>query len=64
MRVKVDREVCVGAGQCVLAAPNVFDQDSNDGRVILLIPDPDQADHAEVRNAVQICPSGAITAAD
>jgi ferredoxin len=64
MRVTVDREVCIGAGQCVLAAPNVFDQDDNDGRVMLLTPDPDKADHAAVQNAVHVCPSGAVTAAD
>lgn len=64
MRINVNREMCIGAGQCVLAAPDVFDQDTNDGRVILISPDTDNADDGEIQNAVHVCPSGAITAAD
>ncbi|EME53077.1 ferredoxin [Amycolatopsis decaplanina] len=36
MRLEVDRERCVGAGMCVLTAPEVFGQDEEDGRVRLL----------------------------
>ena len=35
MKVRVDREVCIGAGQCALVADSVFDQD-DEGLVILL----------------------------
>ena len=34
MRVNADRESCIGSGQCVLDAPDVFDQD-DDGVVSL-----------------------------
>jgi ferredoxin len=27
MRVSLQKDLCIGAGQCVLAAPAVFDQD-------------------------------------
>ncbi|MFE3743374.1 ferredoxin [Streptomyces sp. NPDC059134] len=47
MRVTVDQESCVGAGQCVLNAPDVFDQD-DDGFVVLL----NEAPGAEDRDAV------------
>lgn len=61
MKVEVDREVCVGAGMCALTAPETFDQDDEDGRVVLLDPAPPPEQHATVREAAQLCPSGAIT---
>jgi ferredoxin len=60
-RVTADREVCVGAGNCVMTAPQVFDQD-DDGRVVVLDPDPAVAPEV-LERAEQMCPSGAITAA-
>ena len=33
MRVEVDTPKCVASGQCVLIAPDVFDQRDEDGRV-------------------------------
>ncbi|MFK8844224.1 ferredoxin [Streptomyces sp. Ac-502] len=59
MRITVDPDRCVGAGQCVLNAPAVFDQD-DDGLVTLLTePGPDQ--ESTVRLAGALCPSRAIT---
>lgn len=59
-RVRVDQERCIGAGQCVLRAPRVFDQ-REDGIVVLIdaTPPPDQ--HAAVREAADLCPAEAIT---
>ena len=57
MRVTADREVCVGAGQCELLAPEVFEVD-DDGAVQVLQQEPD--DEAAVRDAVSQCPTGAI----
>ncbi|MGW5121613.1 ferredoxin, partial [Streptomyces noursei] len=37
MRITVDTGRCVGAGQCVLTAPDLFDQD-DDGLVTVLDP--------------------------
>ncbi|GHB60657.1 ferredoxin [Streptomyces xanthochromogenes] len=59
MRVSADREVCVGAGLCALTAPAVFDQD-DDGLVDVLTPDPDRAQQPAARQAVNLCPSGAV----
>ena len=36
-KVHVDHDLCIGAGQCVLVAPQIFDQDDK-GLVILLDP--------------------------
>ncbi|MEV6768727.1 ferredoxin [Nocardia sp. NPDC051030] len=64
MKLIVDRERCIGAGMCVLTAPEAFDQDDADGRVIPLDATPSPEWEAAVREAVQMCPSGAITLAD
>ncbi|GAA3081138.1 ferredoxin [Pseudonocardia yunnanensis] len=63
MKIAADREICIGAGMCVLTAPAVFDQD-DDGIVELLVEDvpPGEADAA--RQAVALCPSGALRALD
>lgn len=60
MHVTVNTSICVGAGQCVLAAEEVFDQD-DDGIVVLLDADPDSAQHAAARRAASLCPARAIT---
>ncbi|MDX3380725.1 ferredoxin [Streptomyces niveiscabiei] len=59
MRVIADRGRCVGAAQCVLVAPGVFDQDE-EGLVAPLTVEPAGADGPAVRQAVQLCPSAAI----
>jgi ferredoxin len=61
MRVSVELERCVGAGQCVLTAPAVFDQD-DDGIVMLLTDRPGPDEQNEVHDAVQSCPSRSIRA--
>ncbi|MBF6467094.1 ferredoxin [Nocardia beijingensis] len=61
MELRMDRERCIGAGMCVLTAPEVFDQDTEDGRVAPLDATPAPERAAAVRAAVQVCPSGAIT---
>ncbi|GII96410.1 ferredoxin [Sinosporangium siamense] len=58
MRISVDPDRCVGAGQCVLSAPEVFDQDA-DGIVTVVNARP--ADDEAVRHAGELCPSGSIT---
>lgn len=62
--VLLDRERCCSAGQCVGAAPEVFEQDEEEGRVTLLVPEPDVRYADEVRFAADLCPSGAITLVD
>jgi len=60
LHVTVDLDLCVSAGQCALAAPEVFDQDLDDGHSIVLV-DPVPAEHAEeVRLASFRCPAQAI----
>jgi ferredoxin len=64
MRILIDRDRCVSAGNCVLSAPRVFGQDEEDGRVWLLQPTPDDGSRDGVRSAVARCPSRAIELAE
>nr|WP_317447754.1 ferredoxin [Streptomyces collinus] len=59
MRVMVKPEVCIGAGQCVLAAPEVFDQD-DDGVVQVVDEAPELELYRDVRLAAARCPVEAI----
>ena len=58
-KVRVDEEKCIGAGQCVLRAPRIFDQ-RDDGIVILLDATPPPELHAAARQAADLCPAEAI----
>ncbi|MEV4760406.1 ferredoxin [Micromonospora sp. NPDC049559] len=58
-RVLVDPERCVGAGQCVMYAPDVFDQ-TEEGVVRLRGPRVDPDEWPDVVEAVARCPVGAI----
>ncbi|TWV53857.1 ferredoxin [Streptomyces misionensis] len=60
MRIEVDEDLCCGAGSCVLAAPTVFDQNDDDGTVLLLDPAPGAELGAAVREAAARCPTAAI----
>jgi ferredoxin len=59
--IRVDRNKCCASGQCVMSAPDVFDQSSEDGRVLLLVAKPDDSRADAVHEAVECCPAGAIT---
>jgi ferredoxin len=60
MDVVIDQEKCIAAGQCVAAAPEVFDQRDEDGVVVLLKDSPGPADEAGVRHAARVCPAQVI----
>jgi ferredoxin len=64
MKVTVDTEKCIASGQCVLAAPEVFDQRDEDGIAVLLTPNPPAAFSEDVRRAATLCPAWAITIED
>ena len=61
MRIQVDQEKCASSGQCVMTAPDVFDQREYDGVVSLRTDEPSAEQIANVRYAALICPSRAIT---
>jgi len=60
MRVELDEPKCVASGQCVMVAPDVFDQREDDGVAFLLTEEPEETRLGDVREAVAICPAAAI----
>ncbi|MFF0160896.1 ferredoxin [Streptomyces sp. NPDC005263] len=63
MHIDIDKDVCIGAGQCALAAPGVFTQD-DDGLSTLLPGREDGAGDPMVREAARACPVTAITVSE
>ncbi|MGW0464796.1 ferredoxin [Streptomyces sp. NPDC003027] len=63
MDVRVDRDRCLDARMYALSAPEVFDQDQDEGLVVLLDARPPRERHAAVRVAAGVCPA-AITLTD
>ena len=60
MNVEVETDKCIASGGCVLACPEVFDQD-DDGIVILKDPSPPAGLAGQVAEAVEACPSSVIS---
>jgi ferredoxin len=61
--VEADRDVCISAGNCVMAADAVFDQDE-DGIVVVLVDDVPEGEENHAREAVKLCPSQALRIVD
>ncbi|RUN76523.1 ferredoxin [Sphingomonas sp. TF3] len=64
LRVRINQDLCVGAGLCVVSSGAVFDQRDEDGVVVLLQEFPPEGLHDAVRGAARKCPSLAITVED
>lgn len=62
MRVRIARDLCVGAGQCERAAPEVFAQDDS-GLSRALIEAPAAGQWPSVREAADLCPVRAVLVA-
>ncbi|GLW11249.1 ferredoxin [Microtetraspora sp. NBRC 13810] len=60
MRIDIDEPACIGSGQCVLIAPEVFGQRDEDGTVVLLRPEPGAESREAVHEAAGVCPARAI----
>ncbi|WP_236246423.1 ferredoxin [Streptomyces sp. CC210A] len=60
MKISLDSDVCIGAGQCALTAPDVFTQD-DDGFGAVLPGREDGGGSPLLREAARACPVRAIT---
>jgi len=58
---KVDRNLCVGAGNCVAIAPEVFAMDDED---MAVVANPKGADEDTIWKAAESCPVDAIILED
>jgi ferredoxin len=63
VKVSADRDVCISAGNCVMVAGAVFDQD-DDGIVVVLVDEVPAGEEDHVLEAVKLCPSEALRIAD
>lgn len=56
--VSVDRDLCIGSGNCVVYAPDAFAQD--DEAKAYVLPAAADADAEAIRTAVEACPTHAL----
>jgi ferredoxin len=63
MRIEADRDACIGSGNCVMVAGAVFDQ-GDDGLVQPLVDEVPDEELAHAREAVKLCPAGALRLVD
>lgn len=61
MLIEIDESKCCGAGQCVLAADDLFDQRDEDGVVVLLDATPEEGAMKRAMEAAAHCPASVIT---
>jgi ferredoxin len=61
LEVRVDRDRCMGSGNCVFRAHDTFDLD--DDGLAVVVGDP-AADEEPVRHAVDECPTRALSITD
>ena len=61
MRVRVDRDLCIGVGNCVAIAPTVFKLDEENKAVVL---EPASVDDDALLEAAESCPVQAIILED
>jgi ferredoxin len=64
VKIIADLSRCVGAGQCVLTEPALFDQNPDDGTVVVLDDQPSGSLAEAAHDAVRICPSQALSIDD
>ncbi len=64
MRIKIDFGLCQGHGTCKNDAPEVFDVDEDEMRVIVLQEEPPAGLAEKVRLAAKYCPTQAIRLED
>lgn len=61
LRVRIDRTLCVGFGDCVTAAPDAFVLDDED---VAIFRAPETVDRACLLRACASCPVDALTVWD
>ncbi len=61
MKVRVDRDLCIGVGNCVAYAPTVFALDEENKAVVL---DTSSVDDETLLEAAESCPENAIIVED
>jgi ferredoxin len=58
MEIDIDRDACMGSGNCVYTAPGVFELDNDS---IARVVDPEASPDEVILTAARQCPTHAIT---
>ena len=58
LEVSIDRDLCMGSGNCVYEAPGAFDLDEDQ---ISFVADVDAAPEEKILDAAKKCPTRAIS---
>jgi len=61
LKVRVDRDLCIGVGNCVAYAPTVFKLDDENKAIVL---NPSSVDDETLLEAAESCPENAIIVED
>lgn len=61
MHISVDYTLCEGHGQCLMAAPELFDLPDDAEQAVILNADPPEALRDKAIRAAAMCPALAIT---
>ncbi|WP_067671454.1 ferredoxin [Nocardia miyunensis] len=64
MKVTVDSGLCAAHGDCVIAAPDIFDLGDEDEVVRILNDSPEEKYRAQIEEAVRLCPVAALKIED
>lgn len=60
MNITVDYTLCEGHGQCLLAAPDVFDLPDDSEQVVVTEANPPASEYDAVVRAAAMCPAQAL----
>jgi ferredoxin len=61
MKVKIDRDLCVGIGNCVAVAPTVFKLDKENKAIV---QDQSSLSEEKLMSAAESCPMNAVIVED
>ncbi len=61
LRIRIDRELCVGFGDCIKEAPEAFALDGNN---VAVFANPELSTRDQLVAACEACPVDALTAFD
>jgi ferredoxin len=61
LKVRIDRDLCIGLGNCVAVAPTVFILDKSNKAVVLK---PESVDEDTLMSAAESCPENAVIIED
>ncbi len=62
LTVRIDREICIGSGNCVKVAPELFELDEE--TIVAFVPGAADIPREKVLDACEVCPVQALIVTD